>query len=448
MRVVASVALRHNRVDAHLARGVRVNFLTASEAAARIHAGTLRATALMESCLARIGAREREVGAWTCIDATAALEAARAADSTAPTGPLHGIPIGVKDIIDTVDFPTELGTALYAGRRPAWDASCVAACRAAGAIVLGKTVTTEFAFFHPGRTRNPRNLAHTPGGSSSGSAAAVADAMVPVALGTQTAGSVIRPAAFCGVVGYKASFGDFSLSGVRSFAESLDTLGVFATSVVDAVLLRGVLIGGDAPTALAPADSPPRFALCRTPQWDDADVASRECVENAGRRLSRAGAVIEEVALPAEFSTLIEDQRTIMSYEAARNYLHELTRFADRLSPQLRALLEQGMAIPRTRYRLARDAVAIARRRFTLLCEGHDALIVPATVGEAPLAAEGTGDPLMSRIWTALHGPALTLPAGAGVRGLPLGVQFVAPAGCDETLLRAAAWAQPILASV
>ncbi len=425
-----------------------MNFLTASEAAARIHAGTLRPTALMESCLARIGAREREVGAWACIDATAALEAARAADATAPTGPLHGIPIGVKDIIDTADFPTELGTALYAGRRPAWDASCIAACRAAGAIVLGKTVTTEFAFFHPGKTRNPRNLAHTPGGSSSGSAAAVADAMVPVALGTQTAGSVIRPASFCGVVGYKASFGDFSLSGIRPFSESLDTLGVFTASVADAVLLRGVLIGGDAPTTLAPADGPPRLALFRTPQWGDADAESRECVENAGRRLSREGAVVDEVALPAEFSTLIEDHRTIMAYEAARNYLYEMTRLADRLSPQFLALLEQGMAIPRTRYRVARNVVAIAKRRFASLCEGYDALIVPATVGEAPLATEGTGDPLMSRIWTALHGPALTLPAGEGARGLPLGAQFVAPAGCDETLLRAAAWAQPILAGV
>jgi amidase len=423
-----------------------VNSLTASEAAARIRAGTLRATALMESCLARIGAREREVGAWACVDATAALEAARAADARAPAGPLHGIPLGVKDIIDTVDFPTELGTALYAGRRPTWDAACVAACRAAGAIVLGKTVTTEFAFFAPGKTRNPLDLAHTPGGSSSGSAAAVADAMVPVALGTQTAGSVIRPAAFCGVVGYKASFGDFSLSGIRPFAESLDTLGVFAASVADAVLLRGVLIGGDMPTVLAPVDGPPRFALCRTPQWGDADAGSRDCVESAGRRLARAGAVIDEVELPGEFSTLIEDQRAIMAFEAARNYVYEMTRFADRLSSQLRVLLEQGMAIPRSRYRAAKDAVAIAKRRFTSLCEGYDALIVPATIGEAPLATEGTGDPLMNRIWTALHGPALTLPAGTGIHGLPLGVQLVAPAGRDETLLRAARWSQPVLA--
>ena len=218
-----------------------IHELTASDAAARIRSGKLTSVSLVSACLARIEAREREVGAWQFIDPDLALEQARTADRNPSRGALHGVPIGVKDIIDTVDMPTTLGSAIYAGRRPQWDAACVAAVRAAGAIVLGKTVTTEFAYFQPGKTRNPHDLRHTPGGSSSGSAAAVADFMVPIAFGSQTAASVIRPAAFCGVFGYKASFGELSLSGIRPFAESLDTLGIFARSVADIALVRSVL---------------------------------------------------------------------------------------------------------------------------------------------------------------------------------------------------------------
>lgn len=425
-----------------------IDALTVVEAADRLRRGELRATDLVQACLARIELREREVGAWAAIDATAALAAARAADASSPRGPLHGIPIGVKDIIDTVDLPTELGSPLYRGRRASWDAACVAACRRAGAIILGKTVTTEFAFFQPGKTRNPHHLAHTPGGSSSGSAAAVADGMVPAAIGTQTAGSVIRPAAFCGVVGYKPSFGDCALSGIRAFAESLDTLGVLTRSVADAILLRGVLIGGDAPTALPPANTPVRVAFCRTPQWGEADDASRRCVETSMSRLEQVGAVVDEIVLPTEFDGLVECQRLVMAFEAARNYVHEFTTCPERLSAQLRGLLEQGFATPSARYAKARETIAHARSRFGLAAEGYDALIVPATIGEAPLASMGTGDPLMNRAWTALHAPAITLPSGRGPQGLPLGVQLVAPAGHDSALLRAAAWVEPIVAGV
>lgn len=420
----------------------------AAEAARRIRAGTLSAGALVEACLQRIFEREPEVRAWTCVDAEAALRAAHAADRAPARGPLHGVPFGVKDIIDTADFPTALGTPIYEGRTPAWDAACVAACRAAGGILLGKTVTTEFAYFHPGPTRNPRDLSRTPGGSSSGSAAAVADRMVPVALGTQTQGSVIRPAAFCGVVGFKPSFGDASASGVRAFSPALDTVGVLARSVEDAILMRGVLLGGDVAVDLPWRDPSPRFALCRTPQWDDAEDASRACVERVAARLRRAGASVDDVALPATFGPLLALQRDVMLYEAARNLAFEMQRFRDRVSARLRDALEEGARVPRARYEDGIAALAQARAQFASLAQPHDAWLVPSTVGEAPPFRDGgTGDPLHNRLWTALHGPAITLPAGDGPSGLPLGVQLVAPRGRDETLLAAARWAERVLAA-
>jgi Asp-tRNA(Asn)/Glu-tRNA(Gln) amidotransferase A subunit family amidase len=420
-----------------------IESISAAEAARQIRSGRLTSRALVKACLARVGERERDVGAWACLDAAGALEAARVADATRPAGPLHGVPVAFKDIIDTFDLPTALGSTIYGGRQPSWDAACVAACRAAGAIVIGKTVTTEFAYFHPGRTRNPRNLAHTPGGSSSGSAAAVADGMVPVALGTQTQGSVIRPAAFCGIVGFKPSFNDVSVSGVRAFSPSLDTVGVLCRAVEDAVLMRGVLIGGDVPTALEPMSAAPRFAVCRTPPWGGVDDASVRCVDSVAERCRRAGARVDEAPLPAEFASLLEDQRLVMLYEAARNFLFESTRFADRLSERLRTALEEGWTVSRTRYEQGCEALAKARARFAALAQDHDAWLVPSTVGEAPLAsAGGTGDPLHNRLWSAMHGPNLTLPAGRGPLGLPLGVQFVAAPGRDESLLRAALWAE------
>src|SRR5216684_2101833 len=261
--------------------------LSARDAAREIAAGRLSAEALVAACLERIAAREPVVGAWHHLDRGAALAAARCCDTSAPSGPLHGIPVAVKDLIDTVDMPTGYGSAIYAGHRPAADASCVALARGAGAIVLGKTVTTEFACFTAGKTANPRNPAHTPGGSSSGSAAAVADGMAPLALGTQTAGSVIRPAAYCGCVGYKPSFGLINRAGVKPLADSLDTVGVLARTVEDAAFFAGVLSERPALRHLAVPSAAPRFGLYRTPVWEEAEPATVAAIDAARMALER-----------------------------------------------------------------------------------------------------------------------------------------------------------------
>lgn len=413
--------------------------LSASEAAARIRAGTLRCEDLMRACLARVAQREADVGAWQHIDPGLCLEQARAADRQSASGPLHGIPIGVKDIIDTVDMPTTLGSPIYAGRQPSWDAACVASLRSAGAIVMGKTVSTEFAYFQPGKTRNPHQLQHTPGGSSSGSAAAVADRMVPVALGSQTAASVTRPAAFCGVYGYKASHGEFSLSGIRPFAESLDSLGLLARCVEDLQLVRSVLLGRALGNIPPPAGSP-RLAVCRTAQWGLVDPAAQRALEDMVQRCRQAGAEVRELALPAQFEALIDAQKTIMAYEAAHNYVFETTRRPDQLSPAFRALTDTGRKIGRDDYRQARRAVMLANRSLRVLAAEFDAWISPASLGEAPLADSGTGDPVMSRMWTALQGPSLCVPVARGPQGLPLAVQLVALPGADDQLLQAGQW--------
>jgi amidase len=412
----------------------RLDDLDASEAAARIGSKYLTSEALIAACLARIDARESEVGAWQCLARDEAMALAREADRAPSRGPLHGVPIGVKDIFDTCDMPTTLGSPIYATRQPNWDAACVAAARAAGAIVLGKTVTTEFASYHPGRTRNPHDPARTPGGSSSGSAAAVADRMVSIAFGSQTAASITRPAAFCGVIGYKATFGELSLSGVRPLAQSLDTLGIFARSIADIALLRDVLLG-ETPRAIVPASTPPRLGVCRTPLWPLADAASREALDSAVARLRAAGAAIVDIDLPATFAALNDAQQTIMTYETARNYVFELTTCADRLSASFRATCEDGMRIDRETYLGALRRVNEARARLPDVIGDCDALITPATRGEAPAIEGGTGDPVMSRMWTALGTPTLALPVPRPARALPVAVQVIGALHGDRALL-------------
>lgn len=419
--------------------------LSAADAAVRIRAREITSESVVRACLDRIAAREHAVGAWSYLDPERALDAAREADRTPPRGPLHGVPIGVKDIIDTFDMPTTLGFAPYASRRPVWDAACVAACRRAGAIVLGKTVTTEFAYFSPGKTRNPHALSATPGGSSSGSAAAVADGMVPVAFGSQTAASVIRPAAFCGIVGYKASHGEFSLSGIRPFAESHDSLGILARTVADVSLVRRVLLQ-DPPDDAANAEvenSPPRLALCRTPHWDRLDAVARTNVEAVTTALADAGAQIDAIELTDAFATIADDHRAVMAYEAARNYAFECDQRTNELSVAFRALCDEGRRLSRTAYRGAQQRIAAAGGELVDLFGRFDAWIAPSALGEAPPFEAGTGDPLMSRIWTALHLPCLALPGGIGARGLPLGIQLVALAGMDDHLLAVGHWCAP-----
>ena len=408
--------------------------LDATDAAAAIRRGDLTSEALVSACLARIDADERDVGAWQFLAREQALAQAREADRGGNRGPLHGVPIAVKDLFDTFDMPTTLGSPIYANRQPPWDAACVAAARAAGAIVLGKTVTTEFASYHPGKTRNPHDRTRTPGGSSSGSAAAVADGMAPLAFGTQTAASVTRPAAFCGVVGYKATFGELSLAGVRPLAHSLDTLGVFARSVRDVALLRDVLLGAT-PAPLADSASPPRLGLCRTPLWPLAEPAMRDALEAAVERLRDAGLQIDEIELPEAFGTLTDAQQTIMTYETARNYLFESTQRPDGLSASFRAICEAGLRIDRDTYLGARRRVADALQRLPDAMRGCDALITPATRGEAPPIDGSTGDPVMSRMWTALGTPTLALPLPRAGGTLPLAMQLIGAPHADRRLL-------------
>jgi Asp-tRNA(Asn)/Glu-tRNA(Gln) amidotransferase A subunit family amidase len=414
--------------------------LGAAEAARRIAAGEIASAALVAACLERMSEREEAVQAWVHVDAGAALREARERDAApAPLGPLHGVPVGVKDIVDTADLPTECGTPIYAGRRPARDAACVARLRAAGAIVIGKTVTTELAYFRPGKTRNPAAPDRTPGGSSSGSAAAVADSQVPVAIGSQTAGSVIRPAAYCGTLGFKPTRGLVDLTGVKALSAELDTLGWFAREIEDLELL-GIVLADAWPERGSDGDAAPAFAFARTPWWERADDDGRRAVEDAARRLADGGARVRELELPERFAGLVEAQEQVMAFDMARSLAWEHEHHADELSDVLRALLERGRGIARED---AERAVALGAECRALLAEHlepGEALLVPAVVGEPPpLEAGNTGDPLFCRPWTLLGVPAVAVAAGTGPRGAPIGVQLVARAGADTALLTAAA---------
>ena len=421
--------------------------LGAADAARRIAAGELSSAALVAACLERISEREEAVRAWVHLDAAHALAQAHERDAApAPLGPLHGVPVGVKDIVDTADFPTECGTPIHSGRRPRADADCVARLRAAGAVVLGKTVTTELAYFKPGKTRNPAALDRTPGGSSSGSAAAVADGHVPVAIGSQTAGSVIRPAAFCGVLGLKPTRGLVGLEGVKALSGELDTLGWFAREPEDLEVLGVVLDDtwpeGPSLREAAAHPEPPRIAFARTPWWDQADDEGRRAVEDAAQRLRDGGAQVRELELPERFAGLVEAQQDVMAFDMARSLEWEHDHHGDELSDVLRELLERGRAIDRA---TAERAVALGDEcREVLGAElaPDEALLVPAVVGEPPPLDGGTtGDPLFCRPWTLLGVPALAVPARTGSGGAPIGVQLVARTGGDAELLVAGAWA-------
>lgn len=393
----------------------------------------------MDACLKRIGEREETVGAWIYLDHEKALEQVRTLDRSSNRGLLYGIPVGVKDIMDTADMPTTYGSSIYHGHHPPWDASCVALIRAAGGLVLGKTVTTELAVFHPGKTTNPHNPAHTPGGSSSGSAAAVADFMVPLALGTQTAGSTIRPASFCGVVGYKPSFGLISRAGVKPCAESLDTVGVFARNVEDTALLASVLTGRPFNmNEIQPVA--PRVGLCRTYEWPAAAPETVAAFEKAGNQLGDSGAMVREVELPEPFSRLADAQVTAMNFEMARSFAYEYSAHRDQLSDKLKEMIVSGQAISPAAYD---NAVALAvecRNLLERIFSGLDVLLAPSAMGEAPDGLTSTGDPIFNRIWTFLHVPCINIPAFTGPRGLPVGLQTVGPLGGDSHFLATSNW--------
>jgi amidase len=413
--------------------------LTASAAAARLAAGTLTAETLIRDCLERALARA-SVKAWVWLDPEQAAAQARAADRAGRSGLLAGVPVGIKDVIDTVDMPTQHGSPIYGGNRPFADAACVALIRAAGGVIFGKTVTTEFANRDPRETVNPHNPAHTPGGSSSGSAAAVADFQVPVGLGTQTGGSTIRPAAFCGVIGYKPSFGEFSRVGIKMQCHNLDTLGVICRSLDDVALMRGVLLAVD-PQPVDRATAAPRIGFCRTPAWNHADAGTQALLERTAARLAAAGATVREVAL--EPADILDHHRRIFEFEAARNYAYEYEVHGDKLSSALRdGLLTPGRALPLSAYIEAIETAEAFRRRLDDLFAEFDVLLAPSAVGEAPEGLTSTGDARFNAIWTLAWTPCVTLPAGTGRKGLPLGIQLVGPRFRDEALLDAAAWVE------
>lgn len=405
--------------------------LSVTAAAAAIRAGEISSEQLVSACLGRIAERDDDVRAWTHVDAGAAMTAARACDATSPSGPLHGVPVGVKDLIDTADAPTAYGSPIYAKHRPREDAACVRRLRAAGAVVLGKTVTTEFALFHPGPTANPHDLTRTPGGSSSGSAAAVADHMVPVALGTQTAGSIVRPASFCGIYGFKPTFGVLPTGGVKAIGPSLDTIGPLARDVDDLALTAAVMADD---RALRPADDgPPSIAFAETYEWQQAARSTREAVSGLADQLE-----LPAVTLPLEFTDLVAAQVRIMDAEAAAALDREYREHPELLSDQLRQTLDRGRAIGADELRDARALATQCRRALTSVFADHQVLLVPSVIGEAPVGLESTGDPLFCRMWTLLGTPAVAIPGLRGPQGAPLGVQVVAPLHRDADALAAA----------
>lgn len=437
------------------------NELTATEAIAAIASGEITAEDLACACLARIAEREPEVHAFAWIDRERALAEARERDAVDRSlrGRLHGLPMGVKDIIDTHDMPTECGSPIYAGHRPPNDASCVALAREAGAVMLGKTVTTEFALRHPGPTANPHDLSHTPGGSSSGSAAAVADFMVPVAFGTQTGGSIIRPASYCGVVGYKPSFNTINPTGVKPLATSYDTVGVIARSVDDCALVVDVLSGGlfsrstgtrrkgerpgDMPRSMSPpleSLKPSRMGLCRTHAWHDAEPATVRAVESAADALTAAGVAVDEIELPDDFAGFLDAQADVLRYDAARVFAFERTRHRELLSASGLKELDYGWALPRPRYLEAQALIARCRVLFAEAIAPFDCLLSAAAAGEAPRGLHDTGEAMFNRLTSGLHVPCITLPGFSGPNGLPVGIQLIGGFGDDARLLSVAGW--------
>ncbi len=414
--------------------------LTATDAARAIRSGALTPAALTEACLDRLAARE------AVVQAMAYLDPAQARAARPHPGPLHGLPVGVKDVIDTADMPSEYNSAIWRGHRPRADAACVAWAKAAGAVVLGKTVTTEFATRTPGPTTNPHDPSRTPGGSSSGSAAGIAAGFFPLAFGTQTAGSVIRPAAYCGVVGFKPSFGLINRMGMKLMSDRLDTVGVMARSVADCALFGGAVSGRDLGDPDARPSSSPRIGLCRSPVWDRAAPETVALFEGIVGPLARAGASVRDFDLPPEFDALEAAHAVIMNGESARAMGWEMCTARDQLSPALRERLEWGLAQPEAATVESQALFRFLQDRFEDMLGDLDVLVTPAAPGEAPVGLAWTGDAAFNFIWTSLHVPCVTVPAGTGPNGMPLGVQVVAPRGRDREALAWAAWVAAALA--
>ena len=414
--------------------------LSATQAAKALAQREIKAEDLLNDCLNQIGIREPEVHAWVSFAKIHAQTQARELDRGPIQGILHGLPIGVKDLFDTHDLPTNYGSPIYGNNHPICDAVSVSLMREAGAIILGKTVTTEFASFTPGPTRNPRNLDHTPGGSSSGSAAAVADCMVPLATGSQTAASILRPASYCGVVGYKPSYGKISIGGVKSLSVTLDTLGVFGRTVSDVALGVAAMSADHDLMNIAPLESKIRIGICKTDDFAHAQAETAAALSLAGFAAKAfANGGVGEIALPMDCAKLSETQTTIMLFEMAKSFTFEKLNHFDQISPTLKAIIERGDAITYDHYHDALLKAKLARAAIKQLFADHvDILIAPSATGEAPKTLEQTGDPIFSRGWTLLGLPCINLTVTTGPNGLPVGVTLVAGPGQDRLLLSAA----------
>jgi Asp-tRNA(Asn)/Glu-tRNA(Gln) amidotransferase A subunit family amidase len=429
--------------------------LSATEAVRKIRDGEITSAELVQAYLDRIDQVDGEIEAWAHLDRDFALGQAETCDaaraSGADIGPLHGLPVGIKDICDTESLPTENGTVLDSGRQPMEDCSLVTQLKAAGAVIMGKTVTTELAVYTPGKTRNPHNPEHTPGGSSSGSAAAVASHMAPLAIGSQTNGSVLRPAAYCGVVGFKPTFGRISRSGVIPQSPSLDQMGVLGRTVADVALIAENLMAFDrrdpgmrpmavpALSAIAAEEPPmkPILAFVKSPVWDNADD---DCKEAYAELAETLGEHCEEVPLPDSFNSVIELHRTVHCAEMAKTYAGYYDRGKDDLSDVLRSMIEEGQKVKALDYLRAIDWQTGLNTGLDHLFDRYDAILTPATTGEAPKGLEATGSPMFCTLWTYCGVPAVTLPLLEGSNGLPMGVQLVGPRGYDARLLRTANW--------
>jgi len=416
----------------------------------RLSDGSLAARAYCESHLARIRASEGGLRAWIALDDERALRLAAARDAERAqgghTGALHGVPVGVKDVFDTDDLPTEMGSPAFVGNQPRKNAELVARILAAGGYALGKTVTTEFAFMHPAETRNPWNPRHTPGGSSSGSAAAVAAGHVPVAVGTQTNGSVIRPAAFCGVVGFKPSLDSLPIQGALPFAETLDQVGVFARTVADAAYFAASLAesGRFAPEIEA-LSRPPKIAVLPRFPWNAAEPGAAQHLQGSLKRLADAGTELKTVALPDDFDEAHRVHRTIMLYEGARHHAPKQAMHRRVMSGALNAAIDEGLAMSHDDYRSALVRRAALAELALDLFEDCDALASLPAPGAAPARLDVTGDPSFCTLWTLLGFPALTLPTGLSDDGLPYGMQLASSAGGDDRLLRVASWCEAVI---
>jgi len=415
-----------------------INELPGTELLSAVREDRASVTEIAESCLRRIKAREPLVRAFAHHDPDLVRRSAAAVDRNKASTPLRGLPVGIKDNIDTVDEPSEFGSPIYSGRRPPADAAVVKRLRSAGALIVGKTVSAEFALYHPGPTRNPCDTTRTPGGSSSGSAAATADNMVAVAIGTQTAGSVIRPASFCGVVGFKPTFGAIDRTGVKLISPTLDTVGLLARNVADITTVFHAVREECSERLMPPVTTRRRLGFLRTPGWESADVETRRDLELLASDFTRRGYDIVETTLPADFDQLMAAHVTVMETEVARSLQTEFHQHRNRLSDSARAVIERGEARSVQEYDQAMNVASRCRSLLSEVFDDLDGLLTPAAVGEAPLGLSFTGDPIFCRVWTLLRCPAISLPLLRGPHGLPIGAQIVGPPNADDSLLRLA----------